>query len=61
MRLWRALARSGDLHSMVAGLLTYDWLPVEGRDFVVRYENATANGVSLESEVFYSTAPGLDA
>ena len=57
----RALARSGDLHGMVAGLLTYDWLPVEGRDFVVRYDNATANGVSIESEVFYSTAPGLDA
>ncbi len=57
----RALARSGNLHGMVAGLLTYEWLPVEGRDFVVRYDNATANGVSIESEVFYSTAPGLDA
>ena len=57
----RALSRTGNLHAMVAGLLTYEWLPVEGRDFVVQYDTATANGVSIESEVFYSTAPGLDA
>ena len=47
----RALARSGNLHDVVAGLLTYDWLPVEGRDFIVQYDNATANGVSIESQV----------
>ena len=57
----RALARSGNLHDVVAGLLTYDWLPVEGRDFIVQYDNATANGVSIESQVFYSTEPGLEA
>ena len=54
----RALARSGNLHDTVAELLTYDWLPIEGRDFFVRYDRATANGVSIESQVFYSTAPG---
>ena len=57
----RALARSGNLHDVVAGLLTYDWLPVEGRDFIVQYDNATANSVSIESQVFYSTEPGLEA
>ena len=56
----RAIERSANLHDMVVGLLTYDWLPVEGRDFVVQYDTSTANGVSIESETFYSTAPGLD-
>ena len=58
--LLRALQLSDNLHDAVARLLTYEWLPVEGRDFVVRYERSTANGVSVESETFYSTAPGLD-
>jgi hypothetical protein len=53
----RMLARSNNLHQVVDDLLTYDWLPVEGRDFTVRYDRATANGVSVESQVFYSTAP----
>lgn len=57
----RALERSESLQDMVAGLMTYGWLPVEGRDFVVRYDTSTANGVAIESETFYSTAPGLDA
>ena len=57
----RALARAGNLHDMITELLTYHWLPVEERDFVVQYDTATANGVSIESEVFYSTAPGLNA
>jgi hypothetical protein len=49
-----ALARSGSLQSAVGDLLTYDWLPVEGRDFKVRYDGALANGVAIESEVFYA-------
>jgi hypothetical protein len=36
--------------------LTYDWLPVEVRDFTVRYDRASVNGVSIESQVFHSTA-----
>ena len=55
----RALARPGNLHAVIAELLEYEWLPVEGRDFAVRYDTATVNGVSIQSEVFYSTAPGL--
>jgi len=50
-----ALDRLGSLDSAMRGLLKYDWLPMEGRDFTVRYERATANGVSIESEVFYAT------
>ena len=55
--LARALARSESLHGTVSDLLTHDWLPVEGRDFRVQYDRATANGVAIESQVFYSTAP----
>jgi hypothetical protein len=49
-----ALSRSENLHSAISDLLTYEWLPVEGRDFTVQYDRATANGVSIESEVFYA-------
>lgn len=52
-----ALERSETLHRAVSDLLTYDWLPVEGRDFRVQYDQAAANGVTIESQVFYSTAP----
>lgn len=50
----QALRASGDLHAAISELLHYGWLPVEGRDFVVRYERATANGVAIESESFFS-------
>jgi hypothetical protein len=49
-----ALGAADDLHSAVEKLLTYDWLPVEGRDFRVQYDGVTVNGVGQESEVFYS-------
>ena len=48
-----SLGRSSSLGSAVDELLAYDWLPVEGRDFRVQYDRATANGVSIESQVFY--------
>jgi hypothetical protein len=48
-----ALGRTKNLWSVVGDLLSYEWLPVEGRDFTVRFETATANGVTLLSEVFY--------
>lgn len=53
----RELTRSDDLCSATNDLLTYQWLPVEARDFFVRHDGATVNDVSIESEVFYSTAP----
>ena len=49
-----AMGAAPDLHSAVEQLLTYDWLPVEGRDFQVHYDGVTVNGVGQESEVFYS-------
>jgi hypothetical protein len=38
----------------MSDLLRYEWLPVEGRDFRVQYDTATVNGVSIQSEVFYT-------
>ena len=34
-------------------LLKYEWLPLEERDFTVRYEKSFANGVSIEAETFF--------
>jgi len=48
-----ALKRSESLDSAISDLLSYEWLPVEGRDFRIQYERATANGVSAELQVFY--------
>ena len=46
-----ALLSSSSLDEAVNRLLTYEWLPVEGRDFEVRYKRASANGVSIESQI----------
>jgi hypothetical protein len=48
------LARSDNLRAAIDELLHYDWLPIEGTNFAVRFENAGVNGVSLESELFYA-------
>ena len=48
-----ALASGRDLRRAVDHLLQYDWLPTEGSSFAVRFESASCNGVSLESELFY--------
>jgi hypothetical protein len=45
-----------NLHFAMTDLLRYEWLPVEGRDFTVRYDPSTVNGVSIETEVFYAAA-----
>ena len=48
------LGHSDNLRAAMDELLRYDWLPIEGTNFAVRFESAGVNGVSLESEVFYS-------
>lgn len=47
------LQRQNDLALAVAEVLRYDWLPAENRDFVGRYERATANAVAIEAESFF--------
>lgn len=48
----RAVSKAATLHEALAQLLTFDWLPVEGRDFTVKSQVARASGVSIESEIF---------
>ena len=51
----QALGRQTTIRDVVSELLRYEWLPVEGRDFTVRREEASVNGVTIESEIFYSS------
>jgi len=53
----KAMLGPDNLHNSILGLLTYDWLPVDGRDFTVSYNRAAVNGVAVESEIFYSSSP----
>jgi hypothetical protein len=48
----RAVSKEGTLHRAVSLLLTFDWLPVEERDFTVRFKRSSVNGVSIDSELF---------
>ncbi|MGA7219407.1 MAG: hypothetical protein WBX38_13885 [Candidatus Sulfotelmatobacter sp.] len=50
--IW-ALQNSESLPDACHKLQTYEWLPVEGRDFVVQFEAASVAGVTIESEVFH--------
>ena len=40
---------------MVTEMLSFNWLPVEGTDFSVRFESAAVNGVVVEAEIFYAS------
>lgn len=48
-----AIGRTDTLAEIVDTLSRYEWLPSEGRDFIVRLEPASANGVTIETEIFY--------
>jgi hypothetical protein len=50
-----ALKASTNLREMIARLLTYEWLPMEGRDFNVEFATASVHGVMLESPEFKTT------
>jgi len=47
-----ALKKAINLKTLVTELLTYEWLPVEGRDFQVNYATVAVNGALLESSIF---------
>ena len=49
-----ALGKSSNLKDCISKLQTFEWLPVEGRDFVVKFEPSTLAGETIECEVFYS-------
>lgn len=48
-----ALRKASNLRNLVDKLQTYDWLPVEGKDFRVAFEPTAVNGVMIEAETFY--------
>jgi hypothetical protein len=48
-----ALCESESLAEAVRKLQGYEWLPVEGRDFYVRFEPSTLAGVTIETESFH--------
>ena len=54
---YKKLVRDASLPEAIGDLLTYDWIPVEGRGFRIQEDKAEANGVTIESPEFYSTAP----
>jgi hypothetical protein len=54
-QLLRVIGEPRRLQDAMEELLTFDWLPVQGRDFKVNYDRGTANGVSVETEVNYPT------
>jgi len=47
------LIGADSLSELIGRLGTYDWMPVENTHFSVRFEPRTANGVTVESEIFY--------
>lgn len=51
--LKKALLDAGSLDQGILRCRTYDWLPVEGKDFEVRFEAATANGIVIEGQSFF--------
>jgi hypothetical protein len=53
-----ALQSSENLSDALHKLQTYEWLPVEGRDFTVRFESATVAGVTIDAEIFHRP-PGI--
>ncbi|WP_433963503.1 hypothetical protein RBB76_01780 [Tunturiibacter psychrotolerans] len=53
--LLAALNKGADLDATIKKLLTYDWLPVEGRDFKVRPAMSSTNGASIETMLFTPT------
>jgi hypothetical protein len=51
----RVIAEPKTLQDGMGELLTFNWLPREGQDFVVKYDRHSVNGVSVEIEVNYPT------
>jgi hypothetical protein len=51
----RAIGESKTLQESMDALLTFNWLPMEDRDFIVKFDRHSINGVSVELEVNYPT------
>jgi hypothetical protein len=53
--LKRALANASDLNLVIDDLLKYTWLPIEGRDFTVQYDEVACNGVFVQLDAYLPT------
>jgi hypothetical protein len=49
-----AMSKSEPLSQQVRGLLRFEWLPLEGRDFSISYERRTLGSVAVESQIFHA-------
>lgn len=50
---FKSMLEKDDLAAALDRLLSYDWLPVEGKDFRVEFKDDTVNGVTMRSESFF--------
>lgn len=50
---FRSELEKAGLSAGLDNVLSYKWLPVEGRDFRVALQDATVNGVTMRSEIFF--------
>jgi hypothetical protein len=50
----RGVSGSPNLDEGIISVLSYDWLPVQDRDFSVTYETSMVGGVGIQAEVFYA-------
>ena len=48
--IYAALQQQLDLPSLISSLRSFDWLPVEGSDFVISFDTITCRSVSADSE-----------
>ena len=52
------LKTASSLHDTMKSLLSYEWLPIEDKDFHVGYRAISVNGASFESSTFYRGVAG---
>jgi hypothetical protein len=50
--IW-AFSNTNDLTECISKLQSFEWLPVEGKDFIARFELSTLAGETIECEVFH--------
>lgn len=50
---FKGVLQRADLSDGLDALLSYEWLPVEGKDFRVEFKDDSVNGVTMRSESFF--------
>lgn len=50
---FKSMLEKANLAAGLDQILSYDWLPVEGKDFRVEFKDDTVNGVTMRSESFF--------